>query len=186
MPIILKNEVKVIEELSNTNSLALTWVPSVVPEWSFFLARYRPSVSAEGGAGPLSLFYLLQNKSMADSSNQGKEANNLQSISPKTHTCWQDGTPSFIFPQPGCAPGVKSPLASLQLDPTEAELSLRRRSFRDQPLGPFNTCRLPAQGHPDYLTACPVCKAVYFLIVKPIASCFLQLSGRNEKNESDV
>lgn len=83
-------------------------------------------------------------------------------------------------------PGVKSPLASLQLDPTEAELSLRRRSFRDQPLGPFNTCRLPAQGHPDYLTACPVCKAVYFLIVKPIASCFLQLSGRNEKNKSGV
>lgn len=187
MPIILENEVKVIEELSNTNSLALTWLPSV-PEWSFFQARYRPSVSDEGGAVPLALC-LLQNKSTAGSSNQGKEGNNLQSISLKTHTCWHDGIRSFIFPQPGWAPlpqPAKSPLARLQLDSTEAELSLRLRRFREQPVGPFNTCRLPAQGHPDYLAACPVCKAVYILIIKPIASGFLQLSERKEKDKPDV
>lgn len=40
------------------------------------------------------------------------------------------------------------------------------------------TCRFVAQGHPDYLTAGVVSKAIHFLVIKPVSSCFLQLSGK--------
>lgn len=43
------------------------------------------------------------------------------------------------------------------------------------------TCRLAAQGHPDYLTAGVVSKAVHSVVIKPVSSCFLQLSGKEEK-----
>lgn len=41
-----------------------------------------------------------------------------------------------------------------------------------------DTCRLAAQGHPDYLTAGVVSKAVHSVVIKPVSSCFLQLSGK--------
>ena len=40
------------------------------------------------------------------------------------------------------------------------------------------TCRFAAQGQPDYLTACVVSKAIHFLVIKPVSSCLLQLSGK--------
>lgn len=43
------------------------------------------------------------------------------------------------------------------------------------------TCRFAAQGHPDYLTACAISKAIHFLVIKPVPSCLLQLSGKEYK-----
>lgn len=72
--------------------VVLTWMPSVAPEWSFFLARCHPSVTDEGGTVPLSLFYSLQNRQMRGRVVVTREERETH------HTSRRDGNIFLIFP----------------------------------------------------------------------------------------
>lgn len=132
----------------------------------------------EGETVPLSLFYSLKDKQkhgiwvMMAGGECGRRGTQ--------HACRTDGNTVFMLPTNGLSPW------------NEGRHTTSKNTLRFHTRGSMNevkhlkepypnrsgTCRFAAQGHPDYLTACVVSKAIHFLVIKPVSSCLLQLSEK--------
>lgn len=91
----------------------------------------------------------------------------------------------YVPPQSGWAHEGKIPPIRIHEDFTPENLWLEVKHLKEPPPERSCTCRFATQGHPDYLTACAISKAIHFLVIKPVSSCLLQLSGKEYKKMTD-
>lgn len=126
----------------------------------------------EGLSHSLSFIHFKTNKTMAEWWWWGGGKGNTLHLK----KIWQYNL--YVPPQSGWAHEGKIPPIRIHEDFTPEDLWLEVKHLKEPPPERSCTCRFAAQGHPDYLTACAVSKAIQFLVIKPVSSCLLQFSGK--------